>query len=194
MSMVPILFRDWWDDVWDSPLRSSRLMDQHFATGLLADDLFSAVTTCPRGPPCRSRHGHYHRPWRTVRSHHDTGSFVDLDHCRFQINLDVQQFSPDELSVRMVNDTVVVEGKHEEKQDEHGLVSRHFVRKYVLPSGHEPEDVVSSLSSDGVLTVTAPKKVEPPAANERVVPITQTDEFVMDGKSDKGQKDTDASN
>ncbi|XP_055533239.1 protein lethal(2)essential for life-like [Wyeomyia smithii] len=194
MSMVPILFRDWWDDVWDPPLRSSRLLDQHFASGLLADDLFGAVTACPRGPSYRGRHGYYQRPWRTLRSHHDTGSFVDLDHSRFQINLDVQQFAPDEISVRMVDDTVVVEGKHEEKQDEHGFVSRHFVRKYALPSGHEPEDVVSSLSSDGILTVTAPKKVEAPAANERVVPITQSDEVVKEGKADKTQSDASKQN
>jgi crystallin alpha B len=53
-----------------------------------------------------------------------------------------------------------VEGKHEEKQDEHGYVSRHFVRRYILPSDIEVNNIVSSLSSDGVLTVTAPKKVQ----------------------------------
>jgi crystallin alpha B len=77
-----------------------------------------------------------------------------------QVILDVQQFSPSEITVKTINNTVIVEGKHEEKQDEHGYVSRHFVRRYVLPSDIELNDIVSSLSSDGVLTVTAPKKVQ----------------------------------
>lgn len=131
MSLVPILYHDWLDDVWDAPLRSSRILDQHFATGLLADDLFSAVTTYPRQN--YRRHGYY-RPWRTVRSQRDAGSFVSMDKERFQINLDVQQFTPDEISVKTVDDMVVVEGKHDEKQDEHGYVSRQFLRRYKLPS------------------------------------------------------------
>ena len=91
------------------------------------------------------------------------------------MNLDVQQFKPDELIVKMMDDFVVVEGKHEERQDEHGFISRQFQRRYKLPSDIDPATVVSQLSSDGVLTITAPKKALPPATpNERVVPITQT--------------------
>jgi crystallin alpha B len=48
--------------------------------------------------------------------------------------LDVQQFKPDELTVKTVNDYVVVEGKHEERQDEHGFISRQFQRRYKLPN------------------------------------------------------------
>jgi crystallin alpha B len=33
---------------------------------------------------------------------------------------------------------------------------------------------VSQLSSDGVLTISAPKKALPESANEKVIPITQT--------------------
>lgn len=76
-----------------------------------------------------------------------------------QVILDVQQFSPDEITVKTVDNHVVVEAKHEEKQDEHGYISRHFVRKYVLPPSHDLINITSTLSSDGVLTITAPKKV-----------------------------------
>lgn len=71
----------------------------------------------------------------------------------------MQQFSPDEISVKTVDNHVVVEAKHEEKQDEHGYISRHFVRRYVLPPSHDLVNITSTLSSDGVLTITAPKKV-----------------------------------
>lgn len=69
---------------------------------------------------------------------------------------------------------MIVEGKHEEKQDEHGFISRQFTRRYVLPQGHEASEVISSLSSDGVLTICSLKKALPPPGTERVVPITQT--------------------
>ena len=71
----------------------------------------------------------------------------------------MQQFSPEEISVKAVENSVMIEGKHEEKQDEHGFVSRHFIRRYLLPPNVRSEDIQSSLSSDGVLIVTAPKVV-----------------------------------
>uniref|UniRef100_A0A182PDQ3 SHSP domain-containing protein n=1 Tax=Anopheles epiroticus TaxID=199890 RepID=A0A182PDQ3_9DIPT len=173
MSIVPVLFRDWWED-FDTPLRSSRLLDQHFGTGLRANDLFSSIASPPLSPPTLLRGGYY-RPWRnTALTRQDSGSTLNLDKDRFQIILDVQQFTPNEITVKISDRSIVVEGKHEEKQDEHGFVSRHFTRRYMLPNGHDPNDVVSTLSSDGVLTVTAPKKTLPAPNPERSVPIQQT--------------------
>lgn len=64
-------------------------------------------------------------------------------------------------------------GKHEEKQDEHGFVSRHFTRKYLLPPNYKPDAVQSTLSSDGILTVTASApEALPPQNQERSVTIT----------------------
>ncbi|XP_026462342.1 protein lethal(2)essential for life-like isoform X1 [Ctenocephalides felis] len=177
MSLVPLMFRDWWDDFGiDHP--SSRLFDQHFGMGLNRNDLLSSF----RNSPTLLRGG-YFRPWRTELLKQDSGSTVTADKDKFQntitpavfeVILDVQQFSPKEITVKTQDNFVIVEGKHEEKQDEHGFISRHFVRRYMLPAEHNPNDVVSSLSSDGVLTITAPKKALPPPSTERVVPITQT--------------------
>lgn len=90
-----------------------------------------------------------------------------------KINLDVRQFSPDELSVKVAEDYITVEGKHEEKNDEHGLISRHFVRRYHLPGKVDKSAIISNLSSDGILQIYAPK--EPPSEDdEREIPITQT--------------------
>ncbi len=52
---------------------------------------------------------------------------------------------------------MVIEGKHEEKSDEHGQIQRHFIRKVLLPKDIHADMVVSQLSPDGILTVTAPK-------------------------------------
>lgn len=93
----------------------------------------------------------------------------------YQVCLDVHQFAPKELSVKTVDDSVVVEGRHEEKEDKHGYISRHFKRRYVIPPGYDLEHVYSTLSSDGVLTVRAPKIVpEREEPVERIIPIQQT--------------------
>lgn len=87
--------------------------------------------------------------------------------------LDVQQFKPNEITVKTTDKDVVVEGKHEEQPDEHGHIYRHFVRRYQLPENVKAADISSTLSSDGVLAITAPmKQLEPPPQNkERVIPI-----------------------
>ncbi|KOB77600.1 Small heat shock protein [Operophtera brumata] len=92
----------------------------------------------------------------------------------FQITVDVQHFTPEEIHVKVVNRQVIVEGKHEEKRDQHGYVSRQFVRKYTLPKGYLPDTVQSKLSSDGVLIVSAPKVLPMPSAGEKIIPITKT--------------------
>lgn len=62
--------------------------------------------------------------------------------------------------MKIADGSIIVEGKHEEKQDEHGFVSRQFSRRYVPPSKDiDIDNIVSSLSSDGVLTISVPKKV-----------------------------------
>lgn len=96
------------------------------------------------------------------------------DENKFQVSVDVQHFAPDEISVKVVDSYVIVEGKHEEKCDEHGYVSRQFVRRFKLPQGCLPDTVESQLSSDGVLSITAPKVLPLPSMGEKIVPITYT--------------------
>lgn len=105
--------------------------------------------------------------------------------------IDVQQFRPKEISVKTQDNCIIVEAKHEEKPDEHGFVSRHFVRRYVLPEGCEATDVKTNLSSDGVLTITAPKKAAIPPSNERIVPIEHTGP-VRKQQPEKPQEKSDA--
>ncbi|KAM7397987.1 hypothetical protein PAMA_006050 [Pampus argenteus] len=91
---------------------------------------------------------------------------------RYVINLDVKHFSPDELSVNVSEEFITIRGKHDERQDDHGFVSREFLRKYRLPAGVSSAEVTSSLSSDGVLTITAPRSSP---GVERSIPISSED-------------------
>ncbi|XP_018571625.1 protein lethal(2)essential for life-like [Anoplophora glabripennis] len=152
--------------------RPSRLLDQHFGLVLDPDDFFEPLIL-PRWLS-RSTTG-YLRPWRSEASRGDSGSTVSFDKDKFQANLDVQQFRPDEISVKLAGDnTITIEGKHEEKQDEHGYISRHFIRKYTLPKDADTSRIESKLSSDGVLTVSAPIDVK--EIDHKEIPIQQTGE------------------
>lgn len=167
MSLLPYLLNDPYF------VRPSRLLDQHFGLTLDPDDFLQPlavprmVIKCPAG---------YLRNWRSAASQQDTGSTVSSDSDKFQANLDVQQFKPEEITVKVTGEnTVVVEGKHEEKEDEHGHIYRHFVRKYILPKNCDMSKIESKLSSDGILTIVAPK-TDAKEIEHKEVPITQTGE------------------
>ncbi|OXU19457.1 hypothetical protein TSAR_013453 [Trichomalopsis sarcophagae] len=161
MALIPTMFRDWWDDL-DRP---SRLMDQHFGMGLTRDELLQTLSV----PSFRG----YFRPWRNLLEQTGGVSRVQSDKDKFQVIIDVQQFAPQEITVKTVDNSIIVEAKHEEKKDEHGFISRQFQRRYVLPEGHDIGNVQSSLSSDGVLTITAPT-LALPAPGEKIIPIQHT--------------------
>ncbi|XP_077324017.1 heat shock protein beta-1 [Lithobates pipiens] len=90
----------------------------------------------------------------------------------WKISLDVNHFSPEELVVKTRDGLVEITGKHEEKQDEHGFISRCFTRKYTLPPGVDITSVASSLSPDGVLTVEAPLPKPAIQSAEITIPVT----------------------
>ncbi|KAJ8707521.1 hypothetical protein PYW08_010773 [Mythimna loreyi] len=159
MALLPYLFDD---------LRPRRLRDQLFGLNISSDDFLTDIIDRPTISVRK-----YLRPWRNLAAvARDVGSTIKSDKDKFQVNLDVQHFDPEEISVKTSDGYVVIEGKHEERKDEHGFVSRQFKRRYALPEGCNPESVESRLSSDGVLTVVAPKVSE--SKNERAIPITHT--------------------
>ncbi|XP_058835629.1 protein lethal(2)essential for life-like [Topomyia yanbarensis] len=171
MSLVPILFRGWCDDSWDVPPRPSSILEKYFGQDIFPDDLILAIDQVPKRRMLK-------RPRFTTVDRQTQNNHAAVKHTKdgFQVSVDVQQFAPEEISVKMVDDYITVAGKHEEKQDEHGFVSRHFIRKYRLPEGHDMDKVVSSLSSDGVLTIRAPKLALPESATEtgRTIPVEVT--------------------
>ncbi|KAM8900248.1 heat shock protein beta-1 [Spinachia spinachia] len=89
----------------------------------------------------------------------------------WKVSLDVNHFSPEELVVKTKNGVVEITGKHEERKDEHGFVSRTFTRKYTLPSSADVEKVASSLSPEGVLTVEAPLIRPAIECSETTIPV-----------------------
>ncbi|XP_063217279.1 alpha-crystallin A chain-like [Bacillus rossius redtenbacheri] len=78
----------------------------------------------------------------------------------FKIHVKLQQFAPNEIKVRLVGQDVVVEACHEEKKEDKGFMKQQFKYQYQLPSCVDAAGLTSQLSSDSILTVSAPKQVD----------------------------------
>ncbi|XP_018800458.1 PREDICTED: heat shock protein beta-6 isoform X2 [Bactrocera latifrons] len=92
----------------------------------------------------------------------------DGDSKVLRLRFDVNQYAPEEIVVKTVDQKLMVHAKHEEKSDTKS-VYREYNREFLLPKGVNPESIRSSLSKDGVLTVEAPLPAI--TAGETMIPI-----------------------
>jgi HSP20 family molecular chaperone IbpA len=72
-----------------------------------------------------------------------------------RLRFNVSGYSPEEVTVKTVDNRLIVHALHEEKAPGKS-VHREFNQDFTLPYGTNPEAITSSLSVDGVLTVEAP--------------------------------------
>lgn len=166
--LLPLLLSTWLADL-DRP---NRLMDQNFGLGLYPEELLMMDRPYPLSLSNRALSDLYYRPWANLFKLYDRGtSTIKMDKHTFKVMLDVHQFKIEEISVKIVNRYIVVEGKHEEKRDEHGFISRQFVRKYLLPDEADADKVSSYISTDGVLTIVAPLKENLEKTREKKIKI-----------------------
>ncbi|CAL4099190.1 unnamed protein product, partial [Meganyctiphanes norvegica] len=77
----------------------------------------------------------------------------------YQIVLDIQGFSAEEIQTKFLSSTDLVIEATTEKKEEGSSSTRNFRRCFVLPNSVDVDAVTTSLSSDGILTISAPKKI-----------------------------------
>lgn len=94
----------------------------------------------------------------------------------FKFEVDVKEFTPEELSVKLVGNSVVVEAKHDEKEDGSGFVSRQFTRRFPIPEGYNLDLIKSTLSTQGILQIKIPKDN---VYIERIIPVVRTGSYVL---------------
>merc|ERR1719400_419524 len=99
-------------------------------------------------------------------------SHVEYDDKNYKIIVNVEKYKPEELFIRTVDNTVIVEAKHEEKtSDGRSCSTQSFSQSFTLPAGVDPDTVKSGLSKQGVLTISAPVVKTNRANQGRLVPI-----------------------
>ncbi|KZC10006.1 Protein lethal(2)essential for life [Dufourea novaeangliae] len=160
--------------------RPHSLWDQHFGTSIDPDDVLSDLDSISTDlimyrPIVRNKR-RYHPFWKSVVRKGRGASTVHANKNKLEVTLDVSQLAPEEINVKVVDKNVIVEAKHDEKEDEYGWVSRQFVRKYIVPSQCDISRVESRLSSDDILTISAARKepLNTEVLNEKVVKIQYT--------------------
>ncbi|XP_010634809.1 alpha-crystallin A chain isoform X1 [Fukomys damarensis] len=170
------------------PFYPSRLFDQFFGEGLFEYDLppfLSTISPCYRQSLFRTVPDSgiselMTQMWFVMHQPHagnpkNNPAKVRSDRDKFIIFLDVKHFSPEDLTVKVQEDSVEIHGKHSERQDDHGYISREFHRRYRLPSSVDQSALSCSLSADGMLTFSGPKVQSGLDAghSERAIPVSR---------------------
>ncbi|XP_009870860.1 PREDICTED: heat shock protein beta-3 [Apaloderma vittatum] len=75
------------------------------------------------------------------------------ENTRFQVLLDVVQFRPEDIIIQTFEGWLLIKAQHGPRMDEHGFISRSFIRQYKLPDGVENKDLSALFCHDGILVV-----------------------------------------
>ena len=98
-------------------------------------------------------------------------SRVECDEHRFMVTLDVSQYRPEDIEVKVKDNKLTVHAEQREGNTASGYVQREYYRQYTLPDDVDISLVKCSLSESRVLTVEVPRlAVE--SNRERFIPIT----------------------
>lgn len=162
---VSSIFSNWLNDA-ERPLR---LLDHHFCVDVEKIEDFSSSPTC--------LHVHF-KPGKVEAKPLPPPPPPKVLSCpppiNFELTIDVQQYTAEEIRVSAVGNVLVIEAKHEEKHGDHGHLSREFVRRCTVPPQSDITKAVARLSTEGILKITAPKKGPVCKPGERIIPIEKT--------------------
>ncbi|KYN18548.1 PREDICTED: alpha-crystallin A chain-like [Trachymyrmex cornetzi] len=106
--------------------------------------------------------------WRNLNRNKHVISTTSIDSDGFKITVNVQQYNPEEIIVKVVDNWVIIKGIHE-KQNKSNVESQQFVIRYLLPGSTDIDHITSSTSNDGILTITVPLKTY-----QKVIQIEQS--------------------
>lgn len=135
-----------------------------------------------------------HRRWnplmpvKTLAQKEPNNTISTASENDFQAVFDISSsFKPEEISVKIVERDIVVEGKHEEREDEHGFISRQFTRRFTLPKDFDSDSVTTYLDKNGKMTIKA-LKLKPIEPKERIIPIKRISDENEEQLSSKKSK------
>jgi len=90
---------------------------------------------------------------------------VSCSNDKFMVQLELPGFMPEDFSLKTKDNVIVLEAVHEGKSDGEST-SRKFVKEFKVPEGVVQDQLQSSYSSEGILTIHAPRKINAPEGAE----------------------------
>merc|ERR1712165_43437 len=91
---------------------------------------------------------------------------VSASNDKFQTQLELPGFAPEDFSLKTKDDIIIVEAVHELKNEDGSSNSRKFTKEFKMPAGVVTEQLASTYSGAGILTVSAPRQIQAPEGAE----------------------------
>ncbi|CAL4068413.1 unnamed protein product [Meganyctiphanes norvegica] len=100
----------------------------------------------------------FYRKLRKESGKEEEQAMISIDDSQsYKIVLDMSKFKPDDITIKILdNNDLMVEVK--EKKKDGTIITKGFRRQCVLPDNLDLDKLSSAISSDGILTITAPLK------------------------------------
>jgi HSP20 family molecular chaperone IbpA len=89
---------------------------------------------------------------------------VTASNDKFMVQLELPGFAPEDFSLKTKDDVIVLEAVHESGGEE--STSRKYVKELKMPEGVARDQLASSYSADGILTISAPRVIKAPEGAE----------------------------
>jgi len=106
---------------------------------------------------------------------------VSASNDKFMIQLELPGFSPEDFGLKTKDDIIIVEAVHEAKNEDGSTDSRKFTKEFKMPAGVVTEQLSSTYSGSGILTVSAPRVIAAPeGAQVSEAMKAQSQAFVTD--------------
>lgn len=106
---------------------------------------------------------------------------VSASNDKFMIQLELPGFSPEDFGLKTKDDIIIVEAVHEAKNEDGSTDSRKFTKEFKMPAGVVTEQLSSTYSGSGILTVSAPRVISAPeGAQVSEAMKAQSQAFVTD--------------
>jgi len=91
---------------------------------------------------------------------------VSCSNDKFMIQLELPGFLPEDFSLKTKDDIILLEACHEGKACEGESTSRKFTKELKVPEGVCKDQLQSTYSSEGILTISAPRQLNVPKGAE----------------------------
>jgi len=89
---------------------------------------------------------------------------VTASNDKFMVQLELPGFAPEDFSLKTKDDVIVLEAVHESNAEE--STSRKYVKELKMPEGVLRDQLASSYSAEGILTISAPRVIKAPEGAE----------------------------